>query len=133
AHSAAWLGSFQRAVEKGAAALLVNRATPGNFQLIGHNATVPTMWIGTDDLNALRDLIAKGPVKVHFKLTTETRTGLKDANVWATLPGTTDEEIFIKAHHDGYFDAAMDNGSGVATLIALAEYFSKVPKAQRRR
>lgn len=133
AHSAAWLGSFQRAADKGAAALLVNRATPGNFKLIGHNSPVTTVWIGTDDMNALRQLIEKGPVKVHVQLATEMRAGLKDANVWGTLPGTTSEEIFIKAHHDGYFEAAMDNASGVATVVALAEYFAKVPKSQRRR
>jgi hypothetical protein len=133
AHSAAWLGSLRRAADKGAAAVLVNRATPGNFQLIGHNSPVPTLWIGTEDGNALRDLIAKGPVKVNVQLQTEMRQGLKDANVWGSLPGTTDEEIFVKAHHDGYFEAAMDNGSGVATMMAIAEYFAKVPKAQRRR
>lgn len=132
-HSAAWLGSLQRAADKGAAAVLVNRATPGNFKLIGHNAPVTTMWLGTDDMNAVRGLIEKGPVKIQMQLTTEMRSGLKDANVWGTLPGMTSEEIFIKAHHDGYFEAAMDNASGVATVVALAEYFAKVPKAQRRR
>lgn len=132
-HSAAWLGSLQRAADKGAAAVLVNRATPGNLKLIGHNAPVTTMWLGTDDMNAVRGLIEKGPVRIQMQLATEMRTGLKDANVWGTLPGMTSEEIFIKAHHDGYFEAAMDNASGVATVVALAEYFAKIPKAQRRR
>ena len=132
-HSAGFLGSLQRAAQKGAAAVVVNRATPGNFQLIGHNAPVTTLWIGSDDANALRDLIAKGPVKIQMELSVERRSGLKDANVWGTLPGATDEEIFVKAHHDGYFEGAMDNATGVATVVALAEYFSKIPRAQRRR
>jgi Zn-dependent M28 family amino/carboxypeptidase len=37
------------------------------------------------------------------------------------------------AHHDAYFEGALDNGSGMAVMIGLAEYFSKVPKEQRRR
>jgi hypothetical protein len=96
-------------------------------------AGLPTLYVGGDDLTRMRDLLAKAPVKVHMQLATEMRSGLKDANTWGTLSGTSTEEIFIKAHHDGYFDGAMDNATGVATLVALAEYFSKVPKAQRRR
>ena len=34
---------------------------------------------------------------------------------------------------DGWFDAATDNASGVATMIGLAEHFAKVPQARRRR
>ncbi len=37
------------------------------------------------------------------------------------------------AHRDGWFDAAGDNASGVATLLGLAEYFARVPQNQRRR
>jgi hypothetical protein len=61
------------------------------------------------------------------------RSGLRDANVWGILPGTSDEDIIVMAHHDGYFESAMDNASGVAVMLALAEHFSKIPKAQRRR
>ena len=39
----------------------------------------------------------------------------------------------IFAHHDGYFEAAFDNATGSATMIGLAEYFAKIPQAQRKR
>ena len=39
----------------------------------------------------------------------------------------------IVAHRDGWFEGANDNATGVATAIGLAEYFAKIPKAQRRR
>src|SRR5206468_1311633 len=55
------------------------------------------------------------------------------ANVWGELPGTSDERIIILAHRDGYFDAASDNASGVATTLGLAEYFARIPKERRRR
>ena len=53
--------------------------------------------------------------------------------VWGTLPGETDETIYVIAHRDGFFDASGDNASGVATMLGLAEYFAKLPKSQRRR
>jgi acetylornithine deacetylase/succinyl-diaminopimelate desuccinylase-like protein len=39
----------------------------------------------------------------------------------------------VVAHRDGWFEGATDNASGVATMLGLAEYFSKIPKEQRRR
>ena len=45
-----------------------------------------------------------------------------------TLPGKTDEDITILAHMDGYFQAALDNGSGLAVMMGLLEHFAKVPR-----
>jgi Zn-dependent M28 family amino/carboxypeptidase len=53
--------------------------------------------------------------------------------VWGVLPGTSDEEIIIMAHHDAYFEGALDNASGMSVMIGLGEYFAKVPREQRRR
>jgi metallo-beta-lactamase class B len=131
-HSALFLGAMRRAVEHGAAAVLVNRAVPGNQKVIHLPADVPTLYIGTEDAADLRALMAQGPVKVKLALHTSTVTGLRDANVWATLPGTSNEAIYIKAHHDAFFDGALDNATGVATLMALARHYARVPRPQRR-
>src|SRR6185436_4130461 len=104
---------------------------PGNVtNETGGAQGLPSFAIGSDDATALKSLMAKGPVKLHIELKTEMRTGLKDNNVWGTLPGTTDEEIVIFAHHDGYFEAAFDNATGSATMLGLAGYFAKIPQAQ---
>jgi hypothetical protein len=134
-NSATWLGSVKRAADKGAAAVLTNLAIPGNFQIQGGGSTTgpPSFTMGTDDTNALRALMEAGPVKVHVQLATETRAGLRDASVWGSLPGTTDEDIIVMAHHDSVFTGALDNASGMSVMLALAEYFSKIPQAQRRR
>jgi len=66
-------------------------------------------------------------------MTSEMKSGLKTATVIGTLPGTTDEDIWIVAHMDGYFDGAIDNGSGLAVMMGLAEHFAKVPPSERKR
>ena len=135
-HSATWLGAAERAAKKGAAAILINLAILGTnwqVQLNGGVEGVPVLSIGYEDATALRTMIETGPVKVKALLVGETKSGLKDANVWGTLPGATDEEILIFAHHDAYFEGAIDNASGMAVMVGLAEYFSKIPQAQRRR
>jgi hypothetical protein len=135
-HSATWLGASDRAAKKGAAAVLINLAIVGtNYQTQMNSGVpgVPSFSIGSNDADALRALIEQGPVKVKVELNGETRSGLRDANVWGTLPGATDEDILIFAHHDAYFEGAIDNASGMAVMVALAEHFSKIPQAQRRR
>jgi hypothetical protein len=133
-HSAVYNGSARRAAEKGAAAVVLNVAIPGNFQVqIGFNSGLPTFTMGTEDTARLREAIERGPVRVHVRLGTEQRSGLRDASVWGVLPGTSGEDVIVMAHHDAYFDGSLDNASGMSVMLGLAEFFSKVPKEQRRR
>ena len=135
AHSAEYIDASQRAAEQGAAAVAFNVAIPGNYQVQTGpgNSRVPTFTLGSDDMTALREAMERGPVKVRVRLATEMRQGLRDASVWGVLPGTTNEDIVVMAHHDSYFYGAMDNASGMSVMLGLAEYFSKIPQSQRRR
>ena len=63
-------------------------------------------------------------VRLDVKMVPDLKTG----TVWGTLPGATDETVYIIAHRDGWFESGTDNASGVATMVGLAEYFSKIPK-----
>ena len=133
-HSAGWNRAPRRAADKGAAGIIINLAIPGSRQTAMSGApNLPMFSIGTDDMNALQSLIEGGGAKMHMELTTEMRSGLRDASVWGTLPGTTDEDILIIAHHDAFFEGATDNASGMSVMLGLAEYYSKVPREQRRR
>ena len=52
--------------------------------------------------------------------------GLKGHNTIGTVRGRAmTRSIIVNAHADGWFDAAGDNGDGLAVLIALARHFSK--------
>jgi Zn-dependent M28 family amino/carboxypeptidase len=52
-------------------------------------------------------------------------------NVMGTLRGTGDEYIIVTAHVDGFWNACVDNGGGVAGLLELARFYSTVPLRQR--
>jgi hypothetical protein len=134
-HSANYLGAVKRAEDKGAAAVIVVLGIPGNLssELNGAADKIPAFSLGLEDGMAVRELIEHGGAKIKMNLAVETRPALKDASVWGELPGTTDEDIIVMAHHDAYFQGALDNASGMATMVGLAEYFSKIPKEQRRR
>jgi peptidase M28-like protein len=131
--------AVKRADEKGASVIFEVDMTPGNmrYQAYPSNTKAPAFTVGSDDGFAVRDLIASLPpgqsARVKATLDVEMVPNLRTALVWGTLPGATDETIYIVAHRDGWFEASGDNASGVASMIGLAEYYSKIPPAQRRR
>jgi hypothetical protein len=132
-------GAVRRADVKGAAVIFEVDMLPGNmrYQAYPSGTKAPAFAVGSDDGYAARDVIAGMPagqaarVKASFEM--RRVPNLKTSLVWGTLPGATDETICLIAHRDGWFDAAGDNASGVASIVALAEYYTKMPKAERRR
>lgn len=130
---------LRRAQEAGAAAIFTSDFRGGNYNMQSYRAptTVPTFNLGTADALAMRDLIGKAPAnappRINIRLDAKWVPNQKSFLVWGTLPGATDETIYVIAHRDGWFHAAGDNASGVATLLGLAEYYAKVPQSQRRR
>ena len=128
-----------RADTNGAAAIFDVRMLPGNmrYQAYPARTSVPTFTLGGDDGYAVRDLIAEAAAgkapRVRVALDVEMVPDLETALVWGTLPGATDETIYIMAHRDGWFDAAGDNASGVASMIGLAEHYAQIPQTGRRR
>jgi Zn-dependent M28 family amino/carboxypeptidase len=130
---------LKRAEDQGAAAIFGWDLRGGNLNTQSYKAatTVPTFNLGTEDGLAIRDLIAKAPAgeppHIKIRVNAKWESGQKSFLVWGTLAGATDETIYVVAHRDGWFDAAGDNASGVASLLGVAEYFAKVPQSQRRR
>jgi hypothetical protein len=130
--------AIKRLGDRGAAAIFVILGIAGNerTQFYPVNSPVPTFSLGDKDGLAMRDLIAQagaGETRVKVHLDIKRVPGLKTATIWGTLPGTTDENVMVVAHRDGWFEGANDNAAGVATMIGLAGYFAKIPKEQRRR
>ena len=131
--------ALQRADSRGAAAVFNVPMLPGNmrYQAYPSGTAAPAFSLGSDDGYAVQELIAQAldgeAPGVTINLDIELTTGLETALVWGTLPGATDETIYIMAHRDGWFDAAGDNASGVASMIGLAEHYAEIPRAERRR
>ena len=133
-------GTIALAERAGAAAVIIVLGIPGNVmnepQAGGTEAPakIPVFMLGSDDGFAIRQMIERQQSpKLKMRLQVESRTGLKTASVWGMLPGMTDENVVVMAHTEAFFEGAMDNASGVGTMIELAEYYSKLPRAERKR
>jgi hypothetical protein len=91
---------------------------------------VPGLYVGRETgtkLKALAGSGAKATVVLEADIFPDTPTD----TLMATLPGTTsDEVIIVNTHTDGPNATEENGGLGI---LALAKYFSKLPKSDRRR
>lgn len=120
---------------QGPAAIFIGDLRGGNHAMQAYRSytNVPTFNLGTQDAIAIRDLTAGEAPHLKITMDAEWLPNQKTYLVWGTLPGATDETIYILGHRDGWFEASGDNGSGIAVMVGLAEYYSKIPQAQRKR
>src|SRR5215510_1351347 len=123
--------------KRGAVAVLNIVEQAGNMHVRDFsNCGVPCFNLGTDDGRFLKEVSERGgaaaELRVSIALEIEMRQRLQGHNTIGIVPGRRDDEIVIvNAHSDGWFDAAGDNGDGLAVLIALARHFAKAPQPAR--
>ena len=133
-HSAALEGVVERAFEKGAGAVGLVYGISDNFAAWQPIDGGAGFNLGYEDGMRLRERLGRGErVTVNLQLEAEQVPNLRAASVWGTLPGQSEEEILVIAHLDGYFQAALDNGSGLAVMVGLAEHFASRPLSERPR
>jgi hypothetical protein len=129
----------QRATEGGAAMIINVMAVPGDAQFNPLGAPsadygVPLITINQDEGFRLRDVLGSGArVEVSLHLDIDIRRDVQTAYVVARLPGASTEEIVVAAHTDGYFQGAMDNAAGLASMLEIARHQAAVPREQRPR
>ncbi len=91
---------------------------------------VPGVWISGSDGARLRELLARGAVNARLVVESERRS-ITCYNIVGELPGADEEIVIIGSHHDGPWASAVEDGSGIALVLAQAEYWSAVPRADR--
>jgi hypothetical protein len=91
---------------------------------------IPGVWISGSDGERLRELSRKGTVRVELSVDA-VRDRTTSYNVIGELPGAGDETVVIGTHHDGPWSSAVEDGSGMALVLAQAAYWSAVQRAER--
>ncbi|ARE36671.1 M28 family peptidase [Rhodococcus sp. D-46] len=115
-------------------------------------ASIPGLVLGSDDFNAIRTALGGGPVTMSLEIRTENppfggtrsvtggslgpgthelRAVMED--VVGVLPGVSDEIVLIGAHYDSTYGGAMDNGTGVAGMLALMRHYAAKARSERPR
>jgi hypothetical protein len=91
---------------------------------------IPGVWVRGSDGAALRALLAASAVRARLEVES-VRNDITSYNVVAELPGADEEIVVIGSHHDGPWASAVEDGSGIALVLAQAAYWAKVPREAR--
>lgn len=54
-------------------------------------------------------------------------------NVLGRLPGASDDVVTVTTHHDAMWNGAVEEGSGVSVVLALARHFAGLPREKRKK
>lgn len=91
---------------------------------------IPGVWVSGNKGKKIMDLMNKGKVKASIHYDAQI-TEVISHNITGILPGNTDEWIVIGTHHDGPWNSAVEDASGMALVLAQAKYWSQIPEEQR--
>ena len=101
------------------------------YSQYGHAlAEFPTVWVGPTSAAKLKELSGAG-AKATLVLEADVTPDTPTDTLFATLPGMTDDEIVIVNTHTDGPNATEENG-GIG-IMAIAKYFTKLPKSERKR
>ncbi len=122
---------YMRAVKMGAAGFIFSNHLPGQLAPTGslqpgQEAEIPAIGISKEDGFFLCRNARRGEVRVNMQIDSRTYPA-RAAHVVGEIPAAEmAPHILIGAHYDGHdlAESAMDNGSGIALLLALAELFA---------
>jgi hypothetical protein len=91
---------------------------------------IPGVWISGSDGERLREMLARGPVRARIEVNAERRIETC-YNIVGELAGADHETVIIGSHHDGPWSSAVEDGSGIALVLAQTAYWSRVPQSER--
>ena len=91
----------------------------------GLRKTIPGVWIRRSLTERVRALASKGGVTGTIRMRARLERGMAH-NLWAELPGRTDEYYVVMGHYDSHFAQAVQDASGVSIVLALASHFASV-------
>lgn len=87
---------------------------------------LPGVWISRATGATLRGLLAAGEAELEL---TVQREQVTSRTVLGVLPGRSRETIMVQSHHDSVGPGAVEDASGSAEVIALAERYGRLARA----
>jgi hypothetical protein len=91
---------------------------------------IPAVYVSKKNGKTITKLLNKGKVKANLSSYSKIKVETSH-NVIGTLEGNSDDWIIIGTHHDGPWNSAVEDASGIGLVLAQAKYWSKIPKKRR--
>ncbi len=96
----------------------------------GRFRPIPGVYVSESDGDRLLSLLENGPARATIGVAAE-RGRTASRNVVGELPGADEEWVIVGTHHDAPWASAVEDGTGIAMLLAQAAAWAAVPESQR--
>ncbi|MBL8176209.1 MAG: M28 family peptidase [Bryobacterales bacterium] len=83
-------------------------------------------------IDSIDGALAAGAATATASITYSRPSKLTGRNVVGYLPGSSDHATGIMCHIDSFFTGAIDNASGIAAMVGVAESLARLPRGARR-
>ncbi|WP_336820142.1 M28 family peptidase [Gordonia sp. MMO-8] len=93
---------------------------------------IPGMWVTRSAGARMRGLLAKNRNRARIDLTV-TRSAVTGRTVIGMLPGATTDTVMVQSHHDSVTTGAVEDATGTAEVIALAEHYGRLARTPGKR
>ncbi|MFC9489900.1 M28 family peptidase [Streptomyces hydrogenans] len=94
------------------------------------DVAIPGLWVTKTAGAQIRTLNTQGVRAATLRLEGE-RTATPARTVIGYLAGVSSNTIMIQSHHDSAWEGGVEDASGTAEVLALAQHYSQIPKDQR--
>lgn len=88
------------------------------------------VYVSRNNGKKILEFIENGSVKANLSYKA-TISKVTSHNILGCLHGASDEWIVIGTHHDGPWNSAVEDASGMALVLAQAKYWSQIPEDLR--
>jgi hypothetical protein len=129
-------GTMEPAIAAGAVGYIgVLRGYPGGgceyyVPYDGEFRSIPGVYVSEDDGDRLLTLLQNGASTARIDVVAE-RGRTTSHNVVGELSGADEEWIVIGTHHDAPWASAVEDGTGIAMLLAQATAWAALPASRR--
>jgi hypothetical protein len=96
----------------------------------GRFRSIPGVYVSESNGDRLLSLLEHGATQAIIEVVAERRM-TTTRNVVGELPGTDNEWVIIGTHHDAPWASAVEDGTGIAMLLAQAAAWAAVSESER--
>jgi hypothetical protein len=95
-----------------------------------HEVPIPAVFVKGSDGAWIHEQLAAGPVTIKLSVAGQ-QDEVETHNVVGELPGADDDIVIVGSHLDGPWASAVEDGSGIAMVLAQAKYWAARPQEER--
>jgi hypothetical protein len=93
--------------------------------------TIPGMWVTNKEAARVRTLLADHP-RATMRLTTHRREVVARQPI-GIIEGRSKDTVMVQSHHDSMGPGAVEDGTGTAEVLGLADYYGAVKRRTGKR